>query len=500
MMQVMISVLFQGEEILHAIYYTPPAQQSPLAMTRKRSNTANSTVLTTSNYGDTGTTWGEVGVLVLKRWYLRQPRIPKPLRNITGGSVLGLVNLDTGTYHAADDYVNLQTYQLLNYRGMPPVRYKLIIEGPLMNRSDGAIREICLYYLGADPRHLLPLICTCRRFQRIFTSDTVWRRLKYSGKGWDGRGIGSEEELWSKFGSSVGLPIAAQYRLRWMSHNASRLKLFYGSIPGPYSMQLGSVLHWLRKGIIASTNSRSSMGRRPYGTAAIQNIISVISLCPPWLSKRMMRQMHYLIPTTATSYHRSGYCQPLLTKGVLVEVEPSPLDSRSRFHDIDPGTRVECSADGLEMIRRIGDERLTFVQLQGPVILHAASWNKSELRELMWEKGMANTIILYVPLNLDSYDDLQSQLIAIIRALLTSSQAHKPLLLLLGTERRYRIDPFVQYAVKMVAELIKDEMPTGSHWYVQPFNTEAAENDLKQGFLAGWNWLIRTLVKKREEV
>jgi hypothetical protein len=36
-------------------------------------------------------------------------------------------------------------------------------------------------------------------------------------------------------------------------------------------------------------------------------------------------------------------------------------------------------------------------------------------------------------------------------------------------------------------------------WYIQPYNLDANEEDMKQGLYSGWNWLIRTLTKAKND-
>lgn len=132
----------------------------------------------------------------------------------------------------------------------------------------------------------------------------------------------------------------------------------------------------------------------PSQTSIIFNKILILSpninitnskLSNEYVSKRFMRQLHYMIPESATQFHMQRYCLPLLPQGKLFDIESSPANSRSRKLWTDPGTRIESNGitrtnrffqlsntshtphtslnhkDEL-LYRRIGDPRLTFLQ------------------------------------------------------------------------------------------------------------------------------------------
>ena len=100
----------------------------------------------------------------------------------------------------------------------------------------------------------------------------------------------------------------------------------------------------------------------------LHNILNTITVLGAknarYNTKVFMRKMHYLVPESATQFHTHPECKPLLDCGILYDVEPSPIDCRSRNLLCDPGTRVEGSKNNHDFLyRRIGDLRLTFLGL-----------------------------------------------------------------------------------------------------------------------------------------
>ncbi|RYH21916.1 hypothetical protein EON65_19910 [archaeon] len=78
---------------------------------------------------------------------------------------------------------------------------------------------------------------------------------------------------------------------------------------------------------------------------------------------KFIHQLHFAVPPSATSFHLSKQCTTLLPHGKLVDIEASPHRSKSRRLQKDPGTRVETNGQGDMLFRRLGDERLTFFQV-----------------------------------------------------------------------------------------------------------------------------------------
>ena len=94
-----------------------------------------------------------------------------------------------------------------------------------------------------------------------------------------------------------------------------------------------------------------------------QKTIMILGLDQQNIAQRFLQQLHFIIPSSATSFHFSPLCQPILPKGKLLDVESSPCQSRSRYTGRDAGTRLECSSDYKFQYRRIGDLRLSFLHV-----------------------------------------------------------------------------------------------------------------------------------------
>lgn len=88
--------------------------------------------------------------------------------------------------------------------------------------------------------------------------------------------------------------------------------------------------------------------------------------------------LHYMIPESAKEHHLSPDCKPIMKGGRIIRTEASPKDSKSYLSFPDPGTLVEQAPikydsynpgsdnmlveDYVFRIRRIGDDRLSFIQ------------------------------------------------------------------------------------------------------------------------------------------
>ncbi len=143
------------------------------------------------------------------------------------------------------------------------------------------------------------------------------------------------------------------FRVRWMSHNTSRLKIFYGT--------LSHKSH--------ATQSESMLGMfLPSTNSVVKRKIVVLGHSgrdSTRQSHKLVQQLHYVVPESATAYHLSSKCRPLQKGFVLTDVEASPITSRSRNITLDPGTRIETHlTHNLLKCRRVGDERLTFVEFE----------------------------------------------------------------------------------------------------------------------------------------
>lgn len=225
--------------------------------------------------------------------------------------------------------------------------FELHTEGPWSILNDSHLHHVSAFL--SSTKDLNSLMRVSKRFHLLFSSDEVWRKIPFAWSPWQGKGKhGNESQDWQKIHEDSGLLIATLYRLRWIAHNTSRLKLYYGSIPAEVEVGFVQSLFSPRVAKLQLRRTVTVLGHTgaQFGT------------------KHFMRKLHYLVPESATSFHSTRACRPLLEKGMLLDVEPSPIDSRSRNLPCDPGTRVEgSSTDPGFVFRRIGDTRLTFLSM-----------------------------------------------------------------------------------------------------------------------------------------
>ena len=225
--------------------------------------------------------------------------------------------------------------------------FELHTEGPWSILNDSHLHYVSAFL--SSTKDLNSLMRVSKRFLLLFSSDDVWRKIPFAWSPWQGKGKhGDESQDWQKIHEDSGLLIATIYRLRWIAHSTSRLKLYYGSIPA--EVEVGFVRSWFFPRV-ANPQFRRTVTVLGHTGAQFG-------------TKHFMRKLHYLVPESATSFHSTRACRPLLENGMLLDVEPSPIDSRSRNLPCDPGTRVEgSSTDPGFVFRRIGDTRLTFLSM-----------------------------------------------------------------------------------------------------------------------------------------
>jgi hypothetical protein len=92
--------------------------------------------------------------------------------------------------------------------------------------------------------------------------------------------------------------------------------------------------------------------------------------------REVHESMHFMCPDSATRYHLSTESKPIMHGGKITRNEPAPRSSRKNKNGPDPGTLIEQipikydnynsaliqkSDKYVFRIRRIGDERLSFV-------------------------------------------------------------------------------------------------------------------------------------------
>lgn len=101
-----------------------------------------------------------------------------------------------------------------------------------------------------------------------------------------------------------------------------------------------------------------------------KNLIVIVGMTDQLVSQQLHAQLHFIVPESATLSHHSSKYDHLLRsdspQSHTTRQEPSPFLSRTRRLTPDPGTIVETvvSVDCRRQftIRRIGDQRMTFVQ------------------------------------------------------------------------------------------------------------------------------------------
>lgn len=62
----------------------------------------------------------------------------------------------------------------------PPRSYRIVVEGSLLQRFKNQQLEDIFIYLIAEPKDLLPLLLTCKRFKHIFSDHRVWSKFQWS--------------------------------------------------------------------------------------------------------------------------------------------------------------------------------------------------------------------------------------------------------------------------------------------------------------------------------
>jgi hypothetical protein len=226
-----------------------------------------------------------------------------------------------------------------------PKGFLLVAEGPWYMLNDQQLLYVHSFLCTA--RDTNSLMRVSKRFRKLFMSDDAWRSVAFPQGVWTGEGsAGSDEEIWRTIQEDAGLDIIHSYRLRWMSHSTSRLRVFYGGLDANLFARWFAPMQCARTVLVLASNT-----------------------APRGLTQAFFARLHYLVPESATSYHLRGTTvPPLLTHGALIDIEPSPRDSRSRNHTLDPGTLVEASTTTPTFTyRRLGDQRLVFVGVDLPV-------------------------------------------------------------------------------------------------------------------------------------
>lgn len=163
-----------------------------------------------------------------------------------------------------------------------------------------------------------------------------------------------------------------QIRIRSIANTTSRLRLYYGTIVDTFNQRMNSAA--LYSGFLESLFQRNIelLNKTPK-----RDLVVMIGRTGQQCGRDVHNSMHFLIPESATDHHLSPQCRPIIKGGRIVRTEASPKSSRRFKSYLDPGTLVEqapikydnCNSGKSSMIedyvfriRRIGDERLSFIQ------------------------------------------------------------------------------------------------------------------------------------------
>lgn len=92
---------------------------------------------------------------------------------------------------------------------------------------------------------------TSQSSSQVSPGDNEIINLDSKFSSWYGSGyMGSEKDMWEKIRDDSGLPVISVYRLRYMAHNTSRVRLFYGSLRPPElksNQYIDSNVSWFKK-------------------------------------------------------------------------------------------------------------------------------------------------------------------------------------------------------------------------------------------------------------
>lgn len=224
----------------------------------------------------------------------------------------------------------------------------LQMSGPISTLDAKLLRMVCHFLADSAVNSLAR---TCKRFNHALMNDEVWQYRNFASCKWQGAGWkGHEKDEWEAVRIEAGLTLSNINRMRWLTHHTSRLKLHYGGL-----------------NLTSPTFLQRILARSATELEMVQHLVVLIG--DDESVRRMMRTMHFIVPESATAYHNTADCSPLLPELFLTDVEPSPEKCRSRVHIKDPGTRIERSVDGTVSIRRIGDRRMTFLGVE-PRVFH----------------------------------------------------------------------------------------------------------------------------------
>ena len=436
-------------------------------------------------------------------------------------------------------------------------KLKLIFQGPINNLSEQTLLYISSFCVGFI-KDLSILLRVNHRFHALFASDRVWQFAKlqtpYLGRSL----VGHDDEEWTAYRDTFGLPWFNTFRIRWISHHISRLKLVYGTLNETNSIHNNNhetitctPLLTLPKAnsFLCGTQDDFSDIRaervHPYLIPVI-GVVKTINLQQSF-AQLVIRQLYHLVPQSVAEYHlqRAFEEYPPLLKGAALILPESPLRIL-RASAIGPTSgggvsgraplggimRESFTAAGKRrLLRYVGDPRMTFAQfdhlytylpdsevdsdgLSVSGYLQASVYNGryeevASTRDLFVKSKACIIAVDYIAT--DSIEFYQ-HLTSVIRTFILNPEERltngsKPLLILIGLEEVYHaplsareIRVVVDEISEMVAHILQEGMrgrgtSTQRAWYVQPVSrTDLQDGEFRTGFVAGVNWLMRAIV------
>lgn len=463
------------------------------------------------------------------------------LPNLTSTSIHGLLTLDMKELSMSQ----IVTLDFCRKHS----KLKLIFQGPMNNLPDQNLLKIG-FLAGRFIKDFSILLRVNKRFHALFGSDQVWQYAKlqtpYLGRSL----VGHDDEEWSAYRDTFGLPWFNTLRIRWISHHVSRLKIVYGAINDTNSINNDTVTCTLPKtnSFLCGANDDFSDIRaermNPY-VIPIIGVVKTINLQQSF-AQLVIRQLYHLVPYSVAEYHlhRTFEEYPPLLKGAAIILPESPLRIlRASVIGSGGGGGVSgrpplggimresfTAAGKRRLLRYVGDPRMTFAQFdhlytylpESPTdsedlvsgYLQANVYNGrheevAATRDLFVKSKACIVAIDYIASDtIEFYQHLTS----VIRTFILNPEERlingsKPLLILIGLEEVYNTPLSareIRVVVDEISEMVERILQEGMRgrgissqrpWYVQPVShTDLQDGEFRTGFVAGINWLMRALV------
>lgn len=131
--------------------------------------------------------WGFVAYRALRRWReLLPPKLTSEHRLFLQNYIPAEGPYDIIIYEPRNRIIH-RPHEVLPIHSRqwcitdPPVSYRLVIEGPLLHRfTNEQLQNIFGEYLITNPKNILPLILTCKRFKQAFSHHSFWSKMQWS--------------------------------------------------------------------------------------------------------------------------------------------------------------------------------------------------------------------------------------------------------------------------------------------------------------------------------